>query len=75
MKHIKTAVLAVSVCVLLAGCKEEAKSVDWYKQHQSELTKVYQDCKASGDDSDNCKNAKEAHFDIQQKDAPVTQFH
>ena len=59
---------------LLSGCKEEAKSVDWYKQNPTELATVYKQCKASGEDSDNCRNAKQAHFDIQQKNAPVMQF-
>lgn len=75
MRFMRIALPLVTVTALLAGCKEEAKSVDWYKENGSELATVYQKCVASGDDSDNCKNAKQAHYDIQQKDAPVTQFH
>lgn len=59
---------------LVSGCKEEAKTVEWYKQNPSELKTVYEKCKASGDDTDNCRNAKQAHYDIQQKNAPVMQF-
>ena len=75
MRFMKIALPVLALSALLAGCKEEAKSVDWYKANRSELAKVYQECTASGDDSDNCKNAKQAHYDIQQKDAPITQFH
>lgn len=59
---------------VLSGCKEEAKTVEWYKQNPSELKTVYEKCKTSGDDTDNCRNAKQAHYDVQQKNAPVMQF-
>ena len=53
------------------GCKDEAKSKQWYMDHQEEMNTVYAKCKANGETSENCKNAIAAHFSIQQKNAPV----
>ena len=45
----------------LTGCgTEEVKSVDWWKDHPKEATDKYVACKASGEDTPNCKNVKDA---------------
>lgn len=63
---------ATALCtVLLAGCKDEAKTTQWYRDNPDELKVVYEKCQKSGDASENCKNANEAHYQIQQLNAPV----
>lgn len=59
--------------VLLTAC-DKPQSVDWYKEHTNEMNKLYEKCKSSGEDTQTCKNVKEAHFQIQQKNAPITDF-
>ncbi|EGL2678365.1 EexN family lipoprotein [Salmonella enterica] len=63
-----------SVIISLVGCKEEAKTTQWYRDHPDELKVVYEKCQKTGDASDNCKNANEAHWQIQQLNAPEIQF-
>lgn len=55
----------------MIGCKEEAKTTQWYRDHPDELKVVYEKCQKTGDASDNCKNANEAHWQIQQLNAPT----
>ena len=57
--------------VVINGCKEEAKTTQWYRDHPDELKAVYEKCKKTGDASENCKNANEAHYQIQQLNAPT----
>jgi len=64
----------VLVTALLSGCAEEVKTRDWYMDHPKELADVYAKCKASGNDTPNCRNAIEAQFQIQQKNAAVPSF-
>lgn len=60
--------------VLVAGCKEETKSVDWYSKHPDKMKEISAACDESGDDTQNCKNAKQARFNQQQYDAPIPHF-
>lgn len=63
-----------SVIVLsfaVVGCKEEVKTTKWYKDHPDELTIVYDKCQKSGDDTENCKNANEANYQLKQLNAPT----
>ncbi|EKT0033590.1 EexN family lipoprotein [Salmonella enterica] len=62
--------IITSFIVILSGCKEEAKTTKWYKEHPDELKSVYDECQKTGDASENCKNANEAHWQIQQLNAP-----
>ncbi|QEP92034.1 EexN family lipoprotein [Klebsiella pneumoniae] len=55
----------------IVGCKEEAKTTKWYRDHPDELKLVYEKCQKSGDASENCKNANEAHYQIKQLNAPT----
>ncbi|EBH5154661.1 hypothetical protein CLO73_24675 [Salmonella enterica] len=71
---ILTPVAAILVCFALIGCKEEAKTVKWYQEHPSELQRVYNDCKKTGEDSDNCRNAISANHQEQQKNAPIPKY-
>ncbi|EHM4620433.1 EexN family lipoprotein [Salmonella enterica] len=57
----KTFIASVVVSsVLLSGCKEETKSIEWYKHHPNETYEVYSKCKESGDASPNCEFARRA---------------
>ncbi|EMZ4245664.1 TPA: EexN family lipoprotein [Salmonella enterica] len=64
----------ISSIVSLAGCKEEAKRTKWYRDHPDELKIVYDKCQKTGSASENCKNANEAHWQIQQLNAPEIDF-
>lgn len=61
----------LSLLFIISGCKEEAKTTQWYKDHPDELKAVYEKCQKTGDASDKCKNANEAHYQIQQLNAPT----
>ncbi|KKY69986.1 EexN family lipoprotein [Klebsiella michiganensis] len=61
----------LSLLLIISGCKEEAKTTQWYKDHPDELKAVYEKCQKTGDASDNCRNANEAHHQIQQLNAPT----
>ncbi|ASC25598.1 hypothetical protein ASU91_01730 [Enterobacter hormaechei subsp. steigerwaltii] len=69
------AIVALSLVAIISGCKEEAKTTKWYRDHPDELKVVYEKCQKSGDASKNCKNANEAHYQIQQLNAPTLKFH
>ncbi|MXO07932.1 EexN family lipoprotein, partial [Klebsiella pneumoniae] len=56
---------------LFNKAKEEAKTTKWYKEHPDELKLVYEKCQKSGDATENCKNANEAHYQIKQLNAPT----
>ncbi|EKL4969415.1 EexN family lipoprotein [Escherichia coli] len=63
MKNRKTEVIAtftLFLMALVAGCKEETKSVDWWVSHPKETTEKYKDCIKTGEDTDNCTNVKQA---------------
>ncbi|MBB1584959.1 EexN family lipoprotein [Serratia sp. OS31] len=67
-------ILITGLSFILAGCEEKPKSVDWFKEHPVELATVIKDCKASGDDTQNCRNAKDANFRLKQRDAKIPTF-
>ncbi|MFM1137834.1 EexN family lipoprotein [Yersinia enterocolitica] len=69
------AIVALSLVAIISGCKEESKTTKWYRDHPDELKVVYEKCQKSGDASENCKNANEAHYQIQQLNAPTLKFH
>lgn len=60
--------------VLLSGCSEEVKTRDWYMDHPKELAEVFAKCKASGNDTQNCRNAIAANFRVQQTNAAIPKF-
>ncbi|ECC6921886.1 hypothetical protein DAE56_24355 [Salmonella enterica] len=70
MRLLTISLLTLSV-FLISGCKEEAKTTKWYKDHPEELKVVYEKCQKTGSASENCKNANEAHWQIQQLNAPT----
>lgn len=63
-------VVTISCFTVLTGCNEEAKTTKWYRDHPADLKVAYEKCQKSGDASENCKNANEAHYQIQQLNAP-----
>lgn len=66
--------LASFITTGFTGCSEEPKTKQWFKDNPDELNKVYTECQKTGDESVNCRNAKAAHQDIQQKNAPVPKY-
>jgi hypothetical protein len=72
MKNIFILTGFISVFIL-TGC-EETKSVDWWKEHHAEAVKKEAECMKTGDDSQNCRNVKEANFRYQQLHAKEPSF-
>lgn len=70
MKTTKWIMPAILGLFLLAAC-DNSKSTQWYKTHQDELKQRYQECESSGEDSQECKNVREAHFELSQEKATV----
>lgn len=68
-------ILTLLFIVLISGCDEEAKTTQWYRDHPDELKVVYEKCQEIGSASENCKNVNEAHYQIQQLNAPTLKFH
>lgn len=60
--------------LFISGCNEPSKSRDWYEHHHKEMNERYTECKKSGDDTPDCRNAKEAHFNVSQLNAPILNF-
>lgn len=58
-------VFLLVLAFLLSGC-EDVKSVDWWKTHPDDAQKKVAECNKSGDDTENCKNAKEGFFRYKQ---------
>ncbi|EMB4337273.1 EexN family lipoprotein [Citrobacter freundii] len=56
--------------LFLTGCDNQ-KSTQWYKEHQNEMNTRYKACESSGEDSQDCKNAREARFELRQENAKV----
>ncbi|RKT89326.1 hypothetical protein BJ925_0303 [Rahnella aquatilis] len=65
--------LFTGLALMLSGC-EDVKSSDWWKEHHVDAEKKVAECKTSGSDSDNCKNAKDGLFRYQQLNAPEPSF-
>ena len=41
------AIVALSLVAIISGCKEEAKTTKWYRDHPDELKVVYEKCQKS----------------------------
>ncbi|HGJ5868306.1 MULTISPECIES: EexN family lipoprotein [Arsenophonus] len=65
--------IIISVATLI-GCKEEVKTIKWYKAHPDELKTVYDKCQKTGEDTENCRNANQANFQLKQLNAPTIDF-
>ncbi|EJX2514730.1 EexN family lipoprotein [Salmonella enterica] len=68
-------VFLFSMVFLVAGCKEETKSVDWWTIHPKEAVDKYKECKKSGSDSENCKNVKRAGLIISDTYPPMNEIY
>ncbi|EBT1698552.1 hypothetical protein CIH92_25725 [Salmonella enterica] len=68
-------VFLFSMVFLVAGCKEETKSVDWWTNHPKEAVDKYKECKKSGSDSGNCKNVKRAGLIISDTYPPMNEIY
>ncbi|MFZ4210594.1 EexN family lipoprotein [Pantoea endophytica] len=67
----KVAFILVISCFGLSSCNEETKSKQWYMDNQSEMVAMFNECKAKGTDSINCRNARSAYFEVKQEKAPI----
>jgi len=57
--------LAAMLLLLPTGCsKEKTQTVDYYKSHPAERGKRTTECDTYGDDSQDCRNAREAQLDV-----------
>ncbi|MDI3360319.1 EexN family lipoprotein [Lelliottia sp. V89_10] len=60
--------------LFISGCNESPKTVEWYKEHPKEMNDTYTKCKASGDDTPDCRNAISAYRKLNRKSAPAPDF-
>lgn len=65
---MKRTLLLTTCLLLLSGC-DETHSKQWYKEHVDKMKERYSECKKGGDDSQDCKNVLEAHFEWKQMNA------
>lgn len=54
----------------MTGC-DNPKSKQWYKEHPDEMNQQYKACESSGKDSQDCRNAREARFELRQENTKV----
>lgn len=60
--------------IILTGCKEETKSVDYYMQHDEARMEKLKECHNASTDSENCRNATEAMNKLQKKNTSIPHF-
>lgn len=60
--------------LFLSACSEDVKSVQWWQEHAEEAQKQVDECSANGNDSENCKNAKDGLFRHKQLTAKQPSF-
>ncbi|AUQ42657.1 EexN family lipoprotein [Yersinia ruckeri] len=65
--------LIILVSFFLTGC-DIPKSTQWYKEYPDEMNPRYKVCESSGEDSQDCKNAREACFELRQENTKVPDF-
>lgn len=66
MKKLIGFSLVFIMASMITAC-DQTKSKDWYEAHPKETIEVHDKCMKSGDDSDNCRNAKWGYRLIQTK--------
>ncbi|AZL04119.1 MULTISPECIES: EexN family lipoprotein [Enterobacterales] len=74
MKKIVLVFLMMIGGLVLSGCKEDTKSVDWWYKNQDQAILKVKECNKSGDDTPNCKNAIQGKFLYDQEHAPIPKF-
>ncbi|MCB5323342.1 EexN family lipoprotein [Yersinia intermedia] len=70
--------MKISLCIVpvilgslfLTGC-DNPKSTQWYKEHPDEMNQRYKACESTREDSQDCKNAREARFELRQENTQV----
>ncbi|EOI3591736.1 EexN family lipoprotein [Proteus mirabilis] len=67
----KIILIALVPVLFLLGCSEDVKSRDWWESHPDEAKTKVAECKESGSDSQNCRNAKEGLFRYNQLNAKM----
>lgn len=68
------AVVGFVFSIILTGCKEETKSVDYYMQHDEARMEKLKECHNASTDSENCRNATEAMNKLQKKNTSIPRF-
>ncbi|HCM9655489.1 TPA: EexN family lipoprotein [Enterobacter kobei] len=59
---MKSIICFLTLSILfLSGCDEQPKSTEWYKDHPKEMNEKYGECKISGNDTPDCRNAISAY--------------
>lgn len=59
--------IGISLGLLLAGCQDKVKSVDYYKAHEAEARDLIKSCSVSSDEKANdCANANAAISQLDQ---------
>jgi len=58
MKKITLLILSI---IVLSGCDDKPKSIDYYSKHTDEAKAILDTCNAKGDDSVNCYHAKRGY--------------
>ncbi|MCE0491907.1 EexN family lipoprotein [Pantoea sp. Mb-10] len=63
---MKTGLLSLTLlsALVLAGCDDEAKSIEWYQAHDKERNAKFETCKndANPRGTEDCRNAIDATF-------------
>lgn len=72
--HFFIGVIVFASLVILSGCKEETKSVDYYMQHDEARMEKIKECHNATTDSENCRNATEAMNKLQKKNTSIPRF-
>lgn len=67
-------VIVLVFAIILTGCKEEIKSVDYYMQHDEARMEKLKECHNAPTDSENCRNATEALNKLQKKNISIPRF-
>ncbi|EFB70441.1 EexN family lipoprotein [Providencia rustigianii] len=70
----KMILIGVVSAFLLSACSEEVKSVQWWQEHAEEAQKKVDECSVNGNDSENCRNAKDGLFRHKQLTAQSPSF-
>lgn len=58
-------ICSLILVLLLTGCQHhKEKTVFYYKAHSDERAEVLNDCLGEGDNSQNCRNVRQADFEL-----------
>lgn len=64
-------ILLACFIFVLNGCEDKTQTVEWFKEHPIEMNKVLHTCKKSGNDTNNCRNVRDADTQIKRANSPI----